>query len=83
MNPNLHERHFLLVASGLFLRPGRKGNSTLGHGLRPRTPSRVTDPPPSNPPENKSPYPGIIIGCGNELLDFRFEATEILQEREE
>jgi hypothetical protein len=34
-------------------------------------------------PENKSPYPGINIGSASELLDFRFEETEILQERED
>jgi hypothetical protein len=28
--------------------------------------------------ENKSPYPGINIGSATELLDFRFEETEIL-----
>jgi hypothetical protein len=28
--------------------------------------------------ENKSPYPGINIGSASELLDFRFEETEIL-----
>jgi len=83
MNPNVQRRHFLLVASGLFLRPGRKSNSISGHGLRQGTPSRITDPPPLNPKQNKSPYPGVNIGCGSELLDFRFEDTEILQESEE
>jgi hypothetical protein len=28
--------------------------------------------------EDKSPYPGINIGSASELLDFRFEETEIL-----
>ncbi|MBV8379041.1 MAG: hypothetical protein JO279_18770 [Verrucomicrobia bacterium] len=28
--------------------------------------------------QNKSPYPGINIGSASELLDFRFEETEIL-----
>jgi hypothetical protein len=28
--------------------------------------------------ENKSPYPGIKIASASELLDFRFEETEIL-----
>jgi hypothetical protein len=28
--------------------------------------------------ENESPYPGINIGSASELLDFRFEETEIL-----
>jgi hypothetical protein len=45
--------------------------------------SRSTNPEPRGPAENKSPYPGISIGTGSELLDFRFEDTEILQEREE
>jgi hypothetical protein len=53
------------------------GNSSLSPA------SRSTDPGPPGPAENKSPYPGINIGTGSELLDFRFEDTEILQEREE
>jgi hypothetical protein len=49
----------------------------------PSAASRSTNPGPVGPAENKSPYPGINIGTGSELLDFRFEDTEILQEREE
>ena len=33
--------------------------------------------------ENQSPYPGIYIGSASELLDFRFNETEILQEGED
>jgi hypothetical protein len=49
----------------------------------PSAAARSTNPGPHGPAENKSPYPGINIGTGSELLDFRFEDTEILQEREE
>jgi hypothetical protein len=82
MNPNQDGRHFMLLASGLFLRPGNPGNSMPGNSsLSPA--ARSTDPGPPGPAENKSPYPGINIGTGSELLDFRFEDTEILQEGEE
>ena len=33
--------------------------------------------------ENQSPYPGIYIGSASELLDFRFNETEILQKGED
>ena len=72
----------MLMASGLYLRPATQGPSAREHSLFSRSPSDLTDPEP-RAAETKSPYPGINIGCGSELLDFRFEDTEILQEREE
>jgi hypothetical protein len=51
--------------------------------LSSHSPSDLTGPSQPRPAENKSPYPGINIGYGSELLDFRFADTEILQEREE
>jgi hypothetical protein len=71
------------MASGLYLRPGKQGPFAREHSLFPRSASDLTDPWQPRPTENKSPYPGINIGYGSELLDFRFEDTEILQEREE
>jgi hypothetical protein len=71
------------MASGLYARPGKQGRSAREHSLFSRSPSDLTEPRQPRAAENKSPYPGINIGCGSELLDFRFEDTEILQEREE
>ena len=81
MNPNQDGRYFILMASGLYLRPGKRGPGE--HSLFSRSPSDLTEPWQPRPTENKSPYPGINIGYGSELLDFRFEDTEFLQEREE
>jgi hypothetical protein len=83
MNPNQDGRYFILMASGLYLRPGQQGRSAKEHDLSSRSPSDITDPWQSRATNNKSPYPGINIGYGSELLDFRFEDTEILQEPEE
>lgn len=69
------------MASGLYLRPGKQGLPAREHNLSSHTPSDPSEP--CQPTENKSPYPGINIGYGSELLDFRFADTEILQEREE
>ena len=71
------------MASGLYLRPGKQGDFAGEQSSFPRPSSDLTEPWQSRPTENKSPYPGINIGCGSELLDFRFEDTEFLQEREE
>jgi hypothetical protein len=73
----------MLMASGLYLRPGDQRRLARRQSLFSRPPSDLTDPGPPRATENKSPYPGINIGYGSELLDFRFEDTEILQEREE
>lgn len=73
----------MLMASGLYLRPGNQGRPAREQSLFSRSPSDLTDPGQPRATENKSPYPGINIGYGSELLDFRFEDTEILQEREE
>jgi len=83
MNPNQDGRYFLLMASDLYLRPGKQGPLAKEHGLFSHSPSDLTEPGQPRPPENKSPYPGINVGYGSELLDFRFEDTEILQERDE
>ena len=83
MNPKQDGRYFLLMASGLYLRPGKQGRPGTEHSLFSRSPSDLTDPEQPRATENKSPYPGINIGYGSELLDFRFEDTEFLQEREE
>jgi hypothetical protein len=71
------------MASGLYLRPGKQGRPAREHTSFSRSPSDLTDPGQPRATENNSPYPGINIGYGSELLDFRFEDTEILQEREE
>ena len=71
------------MASGLYLRPGKQGPSAREHSSFSRSPSDLTEPWQPRPAENKSPYPGINIGYGSELLDFRFEDTEFLQDREE
>jgi len=71
------------MASGLHLRPGKQGGSGREHPLFSHSPSDPTDPWQPRAAENTSPYPGINIGYGSELLDFRFEDTEILQESEE
>jgi hypothetical protein len=83
MNPNQEDRYFILMASCLSLRPGKQGRSASEPSLFSRSPSDLTDPWQPRANENKSPYPGINIGYGSELLDFRFEDTEILQESEE
>jgi len=83
MNPNQDGRYFILMASGLYLRPGKQDPPAREHSLFSQAPSDLTEPWQPRPTENKSPYPGINIGCGSELLDFRFADTEILQEREE
>jgi hypothetical protein len=83
MNPNQDGRYFILMASGLHLRPGKQGPSARENSSLSRSPSDLTEASPPRPTENKSPYPGINIGYGSELLDFRFEDTEFLQEREE
>jgi hypothetical protein len=83
MNQNQDGRYFLLMASGLYLRPGKQGPPARESSLFSHSPSDLTEPWQPRPAENKSPYPGINIGYGSELLDFRFEDTEILQEREE
>jgi hypothetical protein len=71
------------MASGLYLRPGKQGRPGTEHSLFAHSQSDPNDPWQPRAIENKSPYPGINIGYGSELLDFRFEDTEILQEREE
>jgi hypothetical protein len=71
------------MASGLYLRPGKQGPSARKQSSFSRSPSDLTEPWQPRPAENKSPYPGINIGYGSELLDFRFEDTEFLQGREE
>ena len=71
------------MASGLHLRPGKPGLSVREDSLFSHSPSDPTEPWQPGPTENKSPYPGINIGYGSELLDFRFADTELLQEREE
>jgi hypothetical protein len=83
MNPNADGRHYLIIGSGLFVQTGEaerhpRDTSAFVHLL-----PQAADRRPTGLPKNKSPYPGIHIGSGNELLDFRFEDTEILQEREE
>ena len=83
MNQNQDGRYFILMASGLYLRPDKQGPSAKEPSLFPHSPSDLPEPRQPRPAENKSPYPGINIGYGSELLDFRFEDTEILQEREE
>ena len=69
------------------MKPNLNGNNTPNAGPDPIFLSSGQDgsakPRPSHKPENRSPYPGINIGSAYELLDFRFEDTEILQEREE
>jgi hypothetical protein len=82
MNPNQDARYFILMASGLYSRPGKQGSPAREHTLFSHS-ADPTEPWQPRPTENKSPYPGINIGYGSELLDFRFEDTEILQEREE
>jgi len=83
MNPNQEGRYFILMASGLYLRPGQQGPPVRKSSLFSHPPSDLTGPWQARATENKSPYPGINIGSGSELLDFRFEDTEILQESEE
>jgi hypothetical protein len=84
MKPNQDGRHFILMASNLFLRPGNPSRSEFQVSSLADSPARSTDPRPSRPAEkNKSPYPGINIGSASELLDFRFEDTELLQGSED
>jgi hypothetical protein len=82
MNPNQDGRYFLLMASGLYLRP-KIGGSVKEKSFFPHSPSDLSAPGKTNSTENTSPYPGINIGYGSELLDFRFQDTEILEEKEE
>jgi hypothetical protein len=83
MNPNPDGRHYLIIASGLFVRTGEDDRYLRDISSFVHFPPRTNDQRPTGLPKNQSPYPGIHIGSGNELLDFRFEDTEILQEREE
>jgi hypothetical protein len=83
MNPNPDGRHYLIIASGLFIRTGDGSQYPHNTGSLPHLPPKAADQRPTGLLKHKSPYPGIHIGSGNELLDFRFEDTEILQEREE
>ena len=83
MNPNQDGRHFILMASGLFLRPGTPSHSMPQNSAFPGALAQSTNLRPPRAAELKSPYPGIHIGSGNELLDFRFDETELLEGREE
>jgi len=69
MKPKLYDRSFAITVPG-FLPPAECSF--------PRFQTRTTDLRHAGPGENKSPYPGINIGSATELLDFRFEETEIL-----
>jgi hypothetical protein len=83
MNPNPDGRHYLITASGFFVRTGERGQYPRDTTSFAHPAPHSADQRPTGLLKNKSPYPGIHIGSGNELLDFRFEDTEILQEREE
>jgi hypothetical protein len=83
MNPNPDGRHYLIIASGIFVRTGEGDRYPRDTSSFVHLPPQAAELRPTGLFKNKSPYPGIHIGSGNELLDFRFEDTEILQEREE
>jgi hypothetical protein len=81
MNPNPDGRHYLIT--GVFSRTGERGQYPRDTSSFAQLPPHPADQPPAGLLKNPSPYPGIHIGSGNELLDFRFEDTQILQESEE
>jgi hypothetical protein len=83
MNPNPDGRHYSIITSGLFVRTGERGRYSRDTRSFANLPGQAADERPTGLLKNPSPYPGIHIGSGHELLDFRFEDTEILQEREE
>jgi hypothetical protein len=83
MNPNPDGRHYSIIASGLFVRTGERGRYPRDTSSFANLPPPAADQRPTGLLKNQSPYPGIHIGSGNELLDFRFEDTENLQETEE
>jgi hypothetical protein len=69
MKPKLYGRSFAITLPGL---------PQPTECLFPRFQRRPRNSPHAGTAENKSPYRGINIGSTSELLDFRFEETEIL-----
>jgi len=69
MKPELYDRSFAITVSG-FPQPAEC--------FFPRYQTRPRNSRHAGTSENKSPYPGMNIGSASELLDFRFEETEIL-----
>jgi hypothetical protein len=74
MKPQLYVREFTMTALGV----PYAGHQLSVNCLRPSANSQE-----SSPQEPSGPYPGICISSASELLDFGFENTEILQERED
>jgi hypothetical protein len=69
MKPKLYARSFVITIPGFPQPP---------EFLFPHFQARSRKSRHAGTAENKSPYPGINIGSASELLDFRFEETEIL-----
>jgi len=69
MKPKLYGRNFAITIPGF---------PQTAEFLFPHFQARPRNAQHAGTAENKSPYPGINIGSASELLDFRFEETEIL-----
>jgi hypothetical protein len=69
MKPKLYGRNFAITIPGF---------PQTAEFLFPHFQARPRSSRHAGTAENKSPYPGINIGSASELLDFRFEETEIL-----
>jgi hypothetical protein len=74
MKPKLYVGNFDLAALGV----APSAHQLSAGFLTPSIDSRK-----SNSQEPSGPYPGICTRSASELLDFGFENTEILQERED
>ena len=69
MKPKIYGRNFAITIPGF---------PQAAEFLFPHFQARPRNSQHAGTAENKSPYPGINIGSASELLDFRFEETEIL-----
>jgi hypothetical protein len=74
MNPELYGKNFPMTAFEV------TGGT---HQLHPSSFIQSQDRSKIGRREASSPYPGICISSASELLDFGFENTQLLQEKEE
>jgi hypothetical protein len=74
MKPELDSRNFPMTAFAV---------AAGTHQLSASSFIQSQDRPKSGARPASSPYPGICISSASELLDFGFENTQLLQERED
>ncbi|HZC34667.1 MAG TPA: hypothetical protein VE242_03585 [Chthoniobacterales bacterium] len=74
MKPQPDVREFSMTALGV---------PYVGHQLSVNSLRPSPNPQEPGPQKPGGPYPGICISSASELLDFGFENTEILREKED